>query len=117
MGPGRGFYRSVTLIAGDTLGEAVHPRPTEFDPTRFLGRRAAALKRRLLPFGNGSHRCTGAFLGEMVAVEMVSHWLNRFDLRVVPAGRPVQVVARPCTQPKGLRVEVLARLPGEAAES
>ena len=74
--------------------------------------RAGELKRRVLVFGSGSHRCTGAFLGEMVAVEMVSHWLNRFDLRVVPAGRKVRAVARPFTQPKGLQVEVLARRAG-----
>jgi cytochrome P450 len=69
----------------------------------------------VLPFGSGSHRCTGAVLGELVAVEMVSYWVNGFDLQVVPAGRKVRVVARPFTQPKGLRVKVLARRSGEAA--
>jgi hypothetical protein len=46
---------------------------------------------------------------------MVSYWVNGFDLQVVPAGRKVRVVARPFTQPKGLRVKVLARRSGEAA--
>ncbi len=99
----------LVVIAGDHLDADVFPRPNEFDPTRFLGPEAVDRKRRVLPFGSGSHRCTGAFLGELVAVEMVSHWVDRFDLRVVPAGRKVRAVARPFTQPRGLRVEVLAR--------
>jgi cytochrome P450 len=99
----------LVVIAGDHLNPAVFTRPNAFDPTRFLGSQAAELKRRVLPFGSGSHRCTGAFLGELVAVEMVSHWVNRFELEVVPAGHKVRAVARPYTQPKGLRVKVLGR--------
>ena len=41
--------------------------------------------------------------GELVAVEMVSYWVNNFDLQVVPVGRKVRAVARPFTQPVGLR--------------
>jgi cytochrome P450 len=99
----------LVAIAGDHLNEAVFSRPNEFDPTRFLGPQSTPLKRRVLPFGSGSHRCTGAVLGELVAVEMVSHWVNGFDLQIVPAGREVRAVARPFTQPEGLRVKVLAR--------
>ena len=105
----------LVVIAGDHLNEAVFSRPKEFDPTRFFGPQSTRLKRRVLPFGSGSHRCTGAVLGELVAVEMVSHWVNGFDLQVVPAGRELGAVARPFTQPKGLRVKVLARRSGEAA--
>ena len=102
----------LVVIAGDHLNAEFFPRPYEFDPTRFLGPQATELKRHVLPFGSGSHRCTGAFLGEMVAIEMVCHWVDQFDLQVVPAGREVRPVARPFTQPKGLRVKVLARRSG-----
>ena len=105
----------LVAIAGDHLNEAVFRRPNEFDPTRFLAPQSGPLRRRVLPFGSGSHRCTGAVLGELVAVEMVSYWVNGFDLQVVPPGRKVRAVARPFTQPKGLRVKVLARRSGEAA--
>ncbi|MCA9533647.1 MAG: cytochrome P450 [Myxococcales bacterium] len=105
----------LVVIAADHLNEAFFPRPTEFDPTRFLSENSAPLKRRVLPFGSGNHRCTGAVLGELVAVEMVSHWVNTFDLQVVPAGRRVRAVARPFTQPDGLRVEVVARRERSAA--
>jgi cytochrome P450 len=99
----------LVVIASDHLNEAVFPRPQEFDPTRYFAPQSGPLRRRVLPFGSGSHRCTGAVLGELVAVEMVSYWVNGFDLQVVPAGREVRAVARPFTQPKGLRVRVLAR--------
>ncbi len=105
----------LVVVAGDHLDPALFPRPNEFDPTRFLGPKAADLKRRVLPFGSGSHRCTGALLGELVAVEMVSHWVARFDLQLVPAGRKIRAVSRPYTQPKGLRVKVLSRRSDAAA--
>ena len=105
----------LVVIAGDHLNEAFFPRPNEFDPTRYFAPQSGPLRRRVLPFGSGSHRCTGAVLGELVAVEMVSYWVNGFDLQVVPPGRKVRAVARPFTQPKGLRVKVLARRSGEAA--
>lgn len=99
----------LVVIASDHLNPEYFPRPTEFDPSRFLGEDAAILKRRVLPFGSGNHRCTGARLGELIAVEMVSHWINRFDMRLVPAGKKIRAVARPYTQPKGLRVKLLGR--------
>jgi hypothetical protein len=40
--------------------------------------------------------------------------VNNFDLQVVPPGRKVRAVARPFTQPEGLRVKVLARRAREA---
>lgn len=98
----------LVVIAGDHLNPAFFERPHEFDPTRFVGPDAARLRRRVLPFGSGSHRCTGAMLGELVAVEMVSHWIHRFELEV-PTGRSVRAVARPYTQPKGLRARVRGR--------
>jgi len=105
----------LVVIASDHLNEEFFPRPNEFDPTRYFAPQSGPLRRRVLPFGSGSHRCTGAVLGELVAVEMVSYWVNNLDLQVVPAGRKVRAVARPFTQPEGLRVEVLARRSKEQA--
>jgi len=107
----------LVVIASDHLNPEIFERPNEFDPTRYFAPQSGPLRRRVLPFGSGSHRCTGAVLGELVAVEMVSYWVNNFDLQVVPAGRKVRAVARPFTQPKGLRVEVLARRSGGPTES
>jgi cytochrome P450 len=103
----------LVVIASDHLNEEFFPRPNEFDPKRYFEPESGPLRRRVLPFGSGSHRCTGAVLGELVAVEMVSYWVNHFDLQVVPAGRKIRAVARPFTQPQGLRVEVLGRRSGE----
>lgn len=99
----------LVAIASDHLNEEHFPDPGRFDPSRFLGPDGAELRRRVLPFGSGAHRCTGSALGELIAVETVSHWVNHFDLRVTHGRRPVSAVARPFTQPKGLRVEVLGR--------
>jgi len=103
----------LVVIASDHLNEEFFPRPNEFDPTRYFAPQSGALRRRVLPFGSGSHRCTGAVLGELVAVEMVSYWVNQFDLQVIPAGRKIRAVARPFTQPQDLRVAVLGRRFGE----
>ncbi|MGB5695666.1 MAG: cytochrome P450 [Polyangiales bacterium] len=99
----------LVVIASDHLNPEIFERPNEFDPTRYFASQSGPLRRRVLPFGSGSHRCTGAVLGELVAVEMVSYWVNNFDLEVAPARRKVRAVARPFTQPEGLRVKVLAR--------
>ena len=95
----------LVVIASDHLDEHIFPRSNEFDPTRFLGEQSAQLKRKVRPFGSGAHRCTGAVLGELIAVELVSHWVNHFDLELVGGSR-VRAVARPFTQPEGLRVRV-----------
>jgi cytochrome P450 len=99
----------LVVIAGDHLDAELFPHPTVFDPTRFLQPGAAELKRHVLPFGSGAHRCTGAALGELIAVEMVSNWVSRFDLRLEPGRRGVRATARPYTQPSGLRVRVVGR--------
>lgn len=96
----------LIVIAGDHLNPDYFPNTNEFDPSRFLGPDASELKRRVLPFSTGNHRCTGSMLGELMAVEMVTNWVTRFDLQVVP-GSNVRAVARPYTQPEGLRVQVI----------
>lgn len=99
----------LVMIASDHLDPDLFPEPSRFDPGRFLGEDAADLKRRVLPFGSGAHKCTGAALGELIAVEMVSNWVNRFDLELDRGRRGLKVTARPYTQPSGLRVTVAAR--------
>ncbi len=99
----------LVVIASDHRNPEIFERPHEFDPTRYFAPQSGPLRRRVLPFGSGAHRCTGAVLGELVAVEMVSYWVNNFDLQVVPPGRKVRAVARPFTQPEGLRVKVFGR--------
>jgi cytochrome P450 len=99
----------LVVIAGDHLNEEFFPNPNKFDPERFLGGPdSSELKRKVLPFSTGNHRCTGSMLGELMAVEMVSHWISRFDLELVGAEK-VYPVARPYTQPENLRVRVRAR--------
>ncbi len=105
----------LVVIASDHLNPELFPSPFDFDPSRFLAPDAGELKRRVLPFGSGAHRCTGAALGELIAVEMVSNSVNRFELQVETGRRGVTAVARPYTQPKGLRVRVIARRSPEAA--
>jgi len=96
-------------ISGDNLNEELFPEPQKFDPTRFLGPDATTLKRQILPFGSGAHRCTGAMVGPLIAQEMVSYWVNHFDLELVPDGAKPRVVALPFTQPLDLRVRVAGR--------
>lgn len=101
----------IVLIASHHLDEALFPEHEKFDPCRFHGasKEAVTLKRHVLPFGSGNHRCTGAMVGELMAVEIASYWLNHFEMELVPAGLKPLVVARPFTQPVGLRVKVLGR--------
>jgi cytochrome P450 len=99
----------IVQIAGDNLNEELFPNPHTFDPTRYLGPDGKSLKQRLLPFGSGAHRCTGSMVGQLLAEEMISYWVNNFDFELVPDTRKPKVVARPFTQPVGLRVKVLGR--------
>lgn len=99
----------LVVIAGDHLNDEFFPDPRRFDPDRFLQPGGADLKRKVLPFGSGIHRCTGATIGELIAVEMVSNWINRFDLELDLGRRGLRATARPFTQPSGLRVRITAR--------
>ncbi|MFM7140496.1 MAG: cytochrome P450 [Alphaproteobacteria bacterium] len=99
----------LVQISGDHLDEDLFPEPHEFDPTRFLVAEASDLKRHVLPFGSGAHRCTGALVGQLFAEEMVSYWIHHFDLELIPESREIRVAARPFTQPVGLQVEVTGR--------
>jgi pentalenene oxygenase len=99
-------------ISSDHMNEELFPAPTRFNPERFLGPDATTLKRHILPFGSGAHRCTGNMVGQLFSQEMISHWVNHFDLELVPGKDKPNVVARPFTQPLGLRVRVKGRRSG-----
>jgi cytochrome P450 len=96
-------------ISSDHMNEVLFPEPEKFDPTRFIGSDATNLKRTLLTFGSGAHRCTGAMVGPLFSQEMVSYWVNHFDLELVPKGAKPKIAALPFTQAVGLRVKVLGR--------
>jgi len=96
-------------ISSDHMNEERFPAPGKFDPARFLGSDATELKRTILTFGSGAHRCTGAMIGPLFSQEMLSYWVNNFDLELVPKAAKPKVVALPFTQPLGLRVNVLGR--------
>ena len=96
-------------ISGDHLNEELFPDPTRFDPSRFLVKGASGLKRQVLAFGSGAHRCTGAMIGPLITQEMVSYWVNHYDLELVPKGARPRVVARPFTQPMDLKIKVMGR--------
>lgn len=99
----------IVQISSNHMNEEIFPDPEKFDPTRFLDEEAPQLKRSILTFGSGAHRCTGAMVGPLFSQEMVSYWVNHFDLELVPKGAKPKIVALPFTQPLGLRVKVLGR--------
>lgn len=101
-------------ISSNHMNEALFPEPDKFDPERFMGPDATELKRTILTFGSGAHRCTGAMVGPLFSQEMVSYWVNHFDMALVPGHDKPKVVALPFTQPLGLRVRVLGRRSAEA---
>lgn len=94
-------------ISSDHMNEELFPDPEKFDPTRFLGENATELKRAVMVFGSGAHRCTGAAIGPLFCQEMVSYWVNHFDMELVPGKDKPKIKAMPFTQPMGLRVKVL----------
>lgn len=107
----------IVQISSNHMNEALFPHPEKFDPTRFLGDDATQLKRMVLTFGSGAHRCTGAMVGPLFSQEMVSYWVNHFDLELVPGKDKPKIVALPFTQPLGLRVKVLGHRSCEVAAS
>lgn len=99
----------LVQISSHHMDETLFPEPTRFDPERFLGDGTTDLKRSVLAFGSGAHRCTGAMIGPLFCQEMVSYWVNNFDLELVAGHDKPKIVALPFTQPLGLRVKVVGR--------
>lgn len=99
----------IVQISSNHMNEEIFPNPDVFDPARFLGDDATTLKRTVLTFGSGAHRCTGAMVGPLFSQEMVSYWVNHFDLELVPGNDVPKVVAVPFTQPMNLKVRVVGR--------
>jgi len=97
----------IVQISSNHMNEELFPNPTKFDPSRFLGDDATQLKRSVLTFGSGAHRCTGAMVGPLFSQEMVSYWVNYFDLELVPGNDKPRIVAVPFTQPMDLKVRVV----------
>ena len=96
-------------ISHNHLDEALFPDHFTFKPERFLSEDATLLMRHVMPFASGAHRCTGAMVGPLFAQEMVSYWVNNFDLELASPDVKLKVVARPFTQPIGLQVRVKGR--------
>ncbi len=96
----------IIQISSNHMNEELFPNPTKFDPTRFLEDDTSQLKRTILTFGSGAHRCTGAMVGPLFSQEMVSYWINHFDLELVPGNDKPRIVAAPFTQPMDLKVRV-----------
>ena len=96
-------------ISSDHLDEKLFPDPHRYDPARFLAEDSARLRHRVLTFGSGAHRCTGSVVGPLISQEMVSHWINHYDLELDPHASKPKVMALPFTQPMGLKVRIRGR--------
>ena len=99
----------LVQISSDHLDERYFTNPHQFDPSRFLSEDTAPLRRRVRTFGAGAHRCTGSVVGPLISKELVSYWVNHFDLELHPHDAKPKVMALPFTQPMGLTVRVLGR--------
>jgi cytochrome P450 len=76
------------------------PEPEVFDPTRFLGERAAQSHRgAYLPFGAGRRACVGANFALMEATLIAAMVSQRVTLDLVP-GAPVRPEATVTLRPR-----------------
>jgi len=87
------------------------PEPEVFDPTRFLGERAAQSHRgAYLPFGAGRRACVGANFALMEATIIAAMVSQRFTLELV-GGAPIQPEATVTLRPRyGLPMTVRLRV-------
>jgi len=72
-----------------------YPRPTEFDPTRFLGKKASAYE--FFPFGGGLRRCIGMAFALYEMKIVLARVLALTDLRLAHPGRTTGMVRRSIT--------------------
>ncbi len=92
----------------------VYPRPDEFDPDRFLGKRFSP--NELFPFGGGIRRCIGMAFALYEMKMVLARVLARTTLTLA-SRRPVRVVRRSITMTpsEGLRVRMVERRPRASA--
>lgn len=72
-----------------------YPRPTEFDPTRFLGKKSSAYE--FFPFGGGLRRCIGMAFALYEMKIVLARMLALTDLRLASPGRSIAMVRRSIT--------------------
>jgi cytochrome P450 len=65
-------------------------RPNEFDPTRFLNKKAAAIAH--FPFGAGVWRCLGAAFADYEMRVVLSRLLQRYDVVLAPSERALPLL-------------------------
>ncbi len=87
---------------------ASFPHPEEFDPDRFLGKKASP--NEFFPFGGGIRRCIGMAFALYEMKMVLARVLTRAEL-VLDGSRPVRVVRRSITMTPsdGLRVRLTRR--------
>jgi cytochrome P450 family 110 len=72
-----------------------YPRPTEFDPSRFLGKKSSAYE--FFPFGGGLRRCIGMAFALYEMKIVLARMLALCDLRLSSPGRGIAMVRRSIT--------------------
>ncbi len=88
-----------------------YPRPTEFDPSRFLGKKSSAYE--FFPFGGGLRRCIGMAFALYEMKIVLARMLALCDLRLASPGRGIAMVRRSITitPEQGLLVTMRDRKP------
>jgi cytochrome P450 len=94
---------------------AVYPNPTDFDPTRFLGKKLSPAE--FFPFGGGLRRCVGMAFALYEMKIVLARFLALVDLRLAHPGREIRMVRRSITitPEHGLRVTARRRMRGVAS--
>lgn len=85
------------------------PRPAEFDPTRFVGKKVSPFE--FYPFGGGIRRCIGMAFALYEMKIVLARVLAKLDLRLASPERAIRMVRRAITitPEAGLRVTVAPR--------
>jgi len=91
------------------------PRPTEYDPTRFIGKKMSASE--FFPFGGGLRRCIGMAFSLYEMKIVLGMLMTRVDLRLSHPGKEIGMVRRSITltPEQGLRVSARDRIRAEPA--
>jgi cytochrome P450 len=95
---------------------AAFPRPREFDPDRFVGKKISP--NEFFPFGGGVRRCIGMAFALYEMKMVIARVVMRTTLALA-SGAPVRVTRRSITLTPsgGLRVHLVSRAPRPAAEA